>query len=277
MDIDSKRTNSIAKYRLGWKVTEICRSEGISRMTFYRWLGKYNKRGNSGLVKKSTRPRKIHYKLTDDTKGRIIQLRGNNLNEYAIQRVLRKDGTDVGHTTVYKILKDNGLIKQLPSSRKQRAYIRFERKHPNSMWQTDLTSWKRKVLIAYIDDYSRFITGAGTFRHGYARNVLGVFRSAIREYGKPKDVLTDHGSQFYSMKGESSGFDSFCGKKGIRHILCGVGRPTTNGKIERWFGTFKMQVDSFGSVGDYVKYYNYERPHRSLGYITPAERYFEKV
>lgn len=278
MDIDNKRVDALAKYRLGWKITEICGSENISRMTFYRWLNQYNRYGQKGLVKKSTRPKLIHYKITPGIAKTIISMRKKtNANEYAIQSRLNAQGIQISHTTIYKVLKQKGLVNGLSKERKQRTYISYERKHPDSMWQTDLTNWSESVLIAYIDDYSRFVTGFGLFRNGLTVYVIQVFQQAIDAYGKPREVLTDHGSQFYSMKGDESEFDRFCAKHKIKHILGAVGKPTTTGKIERWFGTFKAQIDSFRSVDDYVKYYNYERPHKSLGYSIPAERYFEKM
>jgi len=276
MDIESKRIDALAKYKLGWKVTAICKSEGICRKTFYNWLNQYNRYGQKGLVKKSTKPKTIHYKVTSSMASKIINMRREtNANEYAIQSRLKAQGINISHATIYNVLKRNGLVNGLSKKRKQRTYIRYERKHPNSLWQTDLSNWKEKVLIAYIDDYSRFVTGYGLFNNGFAIHVMQVFQEAIDAYGKPREVLTDHGSQFYSMKGDESEFDRFCAKRDIKHILGSICKPTTTGKIERWFGTFKSQIESFKSVGDYVKYYNYEKPHKSLGYMVPADRYFE--
>jgi putative transposase len=278
MDIDVKRINSLAKYRLGWKVTDICRSEDISRMTFYRWLKLYERQGQRGLVKKSTRPKTIHYKITDDIIEKIIRLRKETgSNEHAIRSFLFQRGIAVGHRTIYEVLKENGLINSLSEARKQRTYIRYEREHPNSLWQGDLTNWNEQVVVAYIDDHSRFVTGYGMFDNGLTVHVMDVLSKAIRSYGKPRQLITDHGTQFYNVHGGESEFDKFCAENQIEHILGSIGKPTTTGKIERWFGTFKAQIDSFRSVDDYVRYYNYERPHKSLGYATPAERYFRKV
>lgn len=277
MDVDRKRVNCIAKQKLGWRIIDICKSEQIGRATFYRWLNDYNRNGYKGLVKKSTRPKTIHCKMTEDVVEMIIRLRKETgSNEHAISSVLRQRGIEAGHTTVYKVLRENGLINCLSGIRKQKTYIRYEREHPNSLWQGDLTNWEESVVIAYIDDHSRFVTGYGLFDNGLSIHVMDVLRQAIGSYGKPRQVITDHGTQFYNVHGGESEFDRFCTEQGIEHILGSIGKPTTTGKIERWFGTFKAQIDSFRSVGDYVKYYNYERPHKSLGFTTPAERYFVK-
>jgi len=274
MDVDQKRTNCITKYELGWSVLEILKSENISKATFYRWLEQFNKHGYRGLIKKSTKPKTIHYKLTANTVNKIIDIRKtNNLNEYGIQHILKQQDLDVGHTTIYNILKDKGLIRSLEEPRKQKTYIRFQRTHPNSLWQTDITNWNEKIVIAYIDDYSRFVTGVGEYTNALTTTVLSVFQTAIDAFGKPKQILTDHGTQYYNVRGGASEFDKFCGNRDIEHILGSIGKPTTTGKIERFFGTFKKQIDGFGSVDEFVKYYNYEKPHRSLEYQTPASLY----
>ena len=60
---------------------------------------------------------------------------------------------------------------------------------------------------------------------------------------------------------------------GIKHSLARVNRPQTNGKVERFFRTYKEEfaTGSFSSFGDFVKHYNEERLHMSLHYKTPKE------
>ena len=101
MEIDKKRVNSLAKHRLGWKVTDICKSESISRKTFYNWLRAYQTLGQKGLVKKSTRPKTIRHKITNDTVESIIDIRNKTgANEYAIESMLRSQGINVSHATI---------------------------------------------------------------------------------------------------------------------------------------------------------------------------------
>ena len=58
---------------------------------------------------------------------------------------------------------------------------------------------------------------------------------------------------------------------GIKHILAAVGKPTTTGKIERWFGTYDREVWRFETLDDFLFYYNQVRPHQSLEYEKPME------
>jgi len=66
----------------------------------------------------------------------------------------------------------------------------------------------------------------------------------------------------------------FCEEQGIKHILGRVHHPQTYGKIERWFGTYKQEFDErFSSLNEFIDYYNIERIHQGIGYITPIEKY----
>ena len=74
---------------------------------------------------------------------------------------------------------------------------------------------------------------------GTSENVIDLVKRTIRKYGKPLQILTDHGSQFYNSRSKlQSDFDSFCKEHDIQHIMGSIGKPTTLGKIERWHRTY---------------------------------------
>jgi len=72
-------------------------------------------------------------------------------------------------------------------------------------------------------------------------------------------------------------FDTYCQQHGIKHILGGIGKPTTQGKIERWFRTYDLEHARFQLHRKFIEYYNYERPHMALNYSRPAQVYFGSV
>jgi putative transposase len=181
----------------------------------------------------------------------------------------------VGHTTINKILRINDLIKP-HKPRKQRTFIRWERAHPNSLWQTDYSIYKRKYITAFIDDHSRFCTAGNVFSEATTQHSLELLNQAIHDYNKPRQILTDHGSQYYSVKGGISEFDKQCNYLGIQHIMSGIGRPTTQGKIERFFQTIKKTMNTIPDIQEAIQYYNYVKPHKSLQYQTPAQVYLKK-
>ena len=101
----------------------------------------------------------------------------------------------------------------------------------------------------------------------------------IAKYGVPHAIITDRGAHFYAnkigkkKKGKCK-FQLILEEMSIQHIVGRAHHPQTNGKIERWFGTYKREFnDRFKSVDEYVHFYNHERPHQRLDYHTPAEAF----
>ena len=79
-------------------------------------------------------------------------------------------------------------------------------------------------------------------------------------------------------------FDRICRENGIEHLLTAPRSPTTTGKIERWHRTlrerflmgkvFASQADAQAQLDEWVRHYNFDRPHDSLDMNTPASRFF---
>ena len=271
-DINKLRQWCIKKKLKGMKVSEICAHARIERSTFYFWWAKYREHGITGLEPMSRKPKTMH-STPGDIVERVIELRKRTgHNEKAIAAEL-----GIGHSTVYRILKAESLLKCIKKPRRKRTYKSWSREHPDSLWQTDLCIYKRKYLATFMDDCSRFVLVIDIFKQGTTQNVLNLFQRAIDQYGKPREVLTDHGTQYYSVRGGTSEFDRFCVDNGIKHILGGIGKPTTLGKIERFHRTFREMYPRFSSLEEFQKCYNFERPHGGIGYAFPADIYLGKV
>ena len=261
----------------GVPVGEICNTAQIPRRTFYDWLRRYRELGIKGFESKSRRPHTIHRTATQ-TVQEVIRIRQETgWCPHKIAGYLRNNGTPLSHMTVYRILRYSGLNRPLQKPRIKRTYRRWQRTRSNSLWQCDLKLVGQRWLITILDDHSRYVTGSQIFNEGTAENVIWLFDQAMREYNKPREVLTDHGTQFWSVRRGESSFDTYCQQHGVKHILGGIGKPTTQGKIERWFRTYDLEHGRFPVHWKFVHYYNYERPHMALDYSTPAEVYFGDV
>lgn len=194
-----------------------------------------------------------------------------------LELVLRNKGFGVSHRKIHQVLLNEGLAKPNINKQKPRKYVRYELPYSNDLWHTDWTycPFTCRQLTAYIDDHSRLIVGYGLFVNSFSDYSIALLRSAIDEYGKPKAVMTDHGSQYFANLGGLSNFQQMLINLNIKHYLAPVNKPRVNGKIERWFQTYKEEYnrDNFNCIKDFVKWYNEERIHLSLGYRTPKEVY----
>lgn len=197
----------------------------------------------------------------------------------------RETGTHIPHNRIHKILKEENLVMELSRKRKNYNWVRYEKERPNELWHTDWTELeykgKRMQLIAFIDDYSRFIVGYGLFDNATTENALFVLRDAIALHGKPEAVMSDKGVQFYmnergGVAPAKNEFQKFLEREGIRQITSKVKHPQSNGKIERFFGTVKQKLQMFGDIHEFMHWYNHVKPHMSLGLYPPITRFTTK-
>jgi putative transposase len=264
----------------GMSVREIGKLIQVPKTTVHRWI-KWSKEGRQ-LTNLPKRPKNRHKKNIE--RSIVEEILGVRVERQwgpdKLRGYLLRKGIDVSQSTIYRLLKKNELNHPLEKPRRRLKYIRWEREKPNDLWQCD---WKyvkelNKWLVAYIDDHSRFILSAGLYDHATAENAIECLLDGIKRYGTlPKEILTDHGTQFYSVRRGESAFDRKLKELGIVHILSGIGKPTTTGKIERFFWTYTLEGCSFNTLEYFIYDYNHIRPHQSLDYATPSERYLKNV
>lgn len=183
----------------------------------------------------------------------------------------------IPHNRIHRILTEAGIAKPIQKKIKRKKWIRYERRHSNSLWHTDFSDAEDgKIVIAYIDDASRKIIGHGKFDNATTDNALLVLNKAIKKHGKPKQVMTDHGAQFCADEEKVYRFRETLKGMGIEHIMAAVKRPQSNGKMERWFGSMDRLYRRFEfDLDKFVECYN-DMPHLSLD-TTPNIAYVKKM
>lgn len=256
-------------------ISDICRNRKVPRRTLYRWIEQYKKDGDSGLIgkKPGREPTEINPKFEKIISNLWHKLKCGSPKMWLVTQDM---GFDVSQRQIQKIYKKNGFKMNRRKRPSQIKFVKYEYPRPNDLWHTDWSDcpFTGKKLIAFIDDHSRYIVHAEYFENATTENTLLAFSNAIQKYGIPKAILTDNGTQFTPARGESGPFTKWCEQKGIKHILGRVHHPQTNGKIERWFGTYKLEYDDrFNCIDDFVKFYNEVRLHQGIAYKRPIERY----
>jgi putative transposase len=183
----------------------------------------------------------------------------------------------VPHNRIHRILTEAGIAKPVGKRVQRKKGVRYERRHSNSLWHTDFSDAEDgKIVIAYIDDASRKIMGYAKLDNATTDNALLVLNKAIKKYGKPKQIMTDHGTQFCADEEKVYRFREALKEMGIEHIMARVKRPQTNGKIERWFGSMDRLYLRFEyDLDRLVECYN-NMPHMSLD-TTPNQAFVDKM
>ena len=108
---------------------------------------------------------------------------------------LKSVGVSIPKGVIHTILRESSEAVEYKNKQKQRKWIRYERKHSNSMWHTDYKQLDDgRWFISYEYDASRFVTGLGVFDEATAEHAMDVLDQAITGHGKPKSILSDRGN-----------------------------------------------------------------------------------
>jgi putative transposase len=193
-----------------------------------------------------------------------------------LEKLIRKASTlIISHNRIHRYLMDRGLARAESSKRKQRKWVRYERKHSMSAghidWHEDPISGLK--ICAVLDDSSRKILAIDEFATINTENSIVVVQRAIQKYGPIcplRELIMDHGSELGAHRRDENGdwdreFKQYLGTHDIRPILARVKHPQTNGKIEKWFDTYKRFRYEFASLDEFIVWYN-NRPHGSLDF-----------
>ena len=213
MGSELRRRRWIVRRKLqGWRSREIATALRIDERTVYRWWRVYRKYGWAGLRVRSHRPHMIH-RTPQPTVELILQLRqARRWGPCRIEGYLRNYAKQitVSHTTIHKILMKAGLNNPIPNPRRVWGKRRFQRPHSNNLWQADFKLTEQdEWMISFLDDHSRFIPGSRIHHNPTTEHAIQLLKESISQYGKPDQILTDRGTQFYPARGGISEFTKF--------------------------------------------------------------------
>mgnify|MGYP001598139523 FL=1 len=269
--LDSKKKIWIIKQKELGKLTdsEIASAQRITRRHVQRLWFNYKEEGLDFLREKpiGRRVDEIPKKIQD----KILNLRHKDYGIRKIECLLKQEDVNISKRKITRILKENNLHIQQPEKGKRYNYIKWERKHSNSLWQTDFC-WISQLdcwLTAWLDDHSRLIASAEYVTEATTDSSLEVFEKGVKKYGLPRETLSDRGTQYYPNLGETCRFLEYMKSLGVKHIYASMKKPTTCVKLERLWKTDNDERWSFNSLKEFVKNYNEERLHMSLDYNTP--------
>ena len=280
----------------GRTVSEVASQWSVSRRTLHRWLGRYEGDGLEGLGERSHRPAHCPHQMPAAIEVVVLEMRRAH-TYWGARRIafeLRRKGLEPApsESAVYRCLVRAAVIDPITRRRRRESWKRWERGGPMELWQMDvvhgflLADGTSAKALTGIDDHSRFCISARLMVRERTQAVCDGFSSAMQTYGVPQQVLTDNGKVFtgrFAQPPVEVLFDRICRENGVDHILTMPRTPTTTGKIERFHRTLRVDFNTRQvfrnlktaqeALDEWVSYYNSQRPHQSLGDLTPASRF----
>ena len=303
-----KRKRRIARFTPEQKrqAVEACLKSGQSMHAFGRlwgvhprvlsgWMKKYRTGGPQALEgRMGRRPGK--QPIPSGLKEQIVSVK-REFPHFGFRRVkaflARFRGIKASDPQIRRVMAEEpGVSEPRRGARrwKKRPLVRrFERSRPGELWQSDITSfnlarYSQKVyLVAFLDDYSRYIV---SWRLGLRQTqefVQEALLEGIQRWGKPLEVLTDQGRQYFAWRGKSD-FQRLLEKQGIRHVVSRTHHPETLGKCERFWETVGQEfwgriqpqelTEAQQRLSHFIAHYNHFRPHQGIQGSVPADRFF---
>lgn len=280
----------------GLRVREAAQAMGVSARTAYKWLGRYHKAGLAGLEDRSSKPSGCPHATSLEQLEQVIALRRERKSYREISQRL-----GLGQSTIARLLRRQGL-NRLASLEPAEPVQRYEYEAAGGLLHLDIKKlgrfWKPghrvraersgcrnegagwEFVHVAVDDHSRLAFSAilpdesGKSACRFLLQTLRYYRSlGIRI----ERVLTDNGACYKSRR-----FRRLCRRLRLKHKRTRPYTPRTNGKAERFIQT-SLREWAYARAYDcseqraqhllpWLHWYNWHRPHASLGYRTPISR-----
>ena len=281
----------IEEHREGFGVGPICRVLRIAPSTYY----------GHKAVERDPDLASARAKRDLSDKSAIKRVFEASRGRYGARKVwhaLRREGRDIARCTVERLMRAlqiQGVVRgkkvittnpdaaqSCPDDKVNRTFVADM---PNQLWVSDFTyvsSWQGMVYVAFvIDVFARRIVGWCVSTSMTTGFVLDALNQAIcqRVPSEAGGLIhhSDRGSQYLSIK-----YTERLAEAGIDTSVGSVGDSYDNALAESIIGLFKAEVINFlgpwKSVSQvewetlkWVDWYNTERLHSAIGYVTPQE------
>ena len=266
-----------------WPISKACRALGVSRPGYYAW----RRRPESARVRDD---RRLAVKVRESFE--------RSRQTYGSPRILADlaaQGEQVSRKRVIRLMAEQGLVARVRRRYKNTTMSdhdqpvapnllarRFEAEVPNQRWVGDTTELRvgesgRIFLAAILDLFARFVVGWALSAVNDRHLVLKALEMALRRRCPDGKLLhhSDRGSPY-----ASEDYQRVLDAHGITCSMSRRGNCHDNAAMESWFSTFKSELgERFESNAeakeksfDYIEvFYNVQRRHSTLGYLTPAE------
>lgn len=299
-DVKLKLALFIRALELG-NVHEACRRMGLGRTFFYKWWKRF-KQGHgkrNALLEKSRRPKTSPKKTPRKIERKIQELQSQNYGALMIHGILKRESIKIAVSTVAHILNERKPVAPEIRRKLNPHNKRYELPIPGMRLQLDVkyvphfVGGIRVYSYVAVDECTRW-RFAHTFTHldhGSTVRFLGMLFQAC-----PFPIFciqTDNGFEFTSKLNPNMPrdyvhpMDEWCNNHGIEHRLIPPGVKEHNGKIERshrideqyfyWRATDKCLKTFNQQQADWMSFYNHQRPHYGLGFMTPMEKLQERI
>ena len=197
----------------------------------------------------------------------VLEREGWSVSRKQVQRIRRKEGLKV-HPKPQRIPRQ-GVSTGLPT----------QATHRNHVWTWDFIfdrtdKGSTLKMLTMLDEYTRQCLAIRVERQIRSGQVLATLWQAMMQYGIPEHIRSDNGTEFIAGK-----IQRWLRVNQIKTLYIEPGSPWQNGYIESFHSRFRDEClnrewllnlrEARVVIEDWRMYYNTERPHSRLGYLSP--------
>jgi transposase InsO family protein len=287
----------------GWSFSAAAEAAEVSERTAAKWVCRYRAEGELGVADRSSAPRRVALRTSDERVEAIAALRR-----------LRLSGAEIAECLSMALSTVSGILSRIGMGRLARVGLeparRYERQRPGELLHIDVKKLGRILRPGHrvtgnrrdrftdargygvagwefvhicVDDATR-LAYVEVLADEQATTAVGFLRRALafyRAHGITAErVMTDNGSAYRSTVHALA-----CRALRVRHIRTRPYRPQTNGKAERFIRTllsgwaygaiYRNSAERNAALAAWIDFYNRRRPHAALGHKPPAARLAE--
>lgn len=272
------RILAIRMLRDGKSTREVSRYLGYAQSTIVKWnKRKHEARKNTREIPtRSSRPHTSPNRTPRVIEGMIVGVRKETKRcSEVVYETLKQRGVDVSLSTVKRVLKRYGCLKERSRWKKRRRYpIRPEVAKQGDLVEFDTIHFvdkynKRSYVYTALDVYSRY--GYAMLSEKSNTHMSIKFLKQVRRYFpfEIKCIQTDNGPEFGKF------FTDNCK---VKHRHNHPRSPNENGHLERFNRTLQEEIPKHDlcifikeDVSEFLRHYNTKRMHMGINFKTPAQ------
>jgi putative transposase len=230
-----------------------------------------------------------YHSIKDPELGLRMRLRelATNRVGYGYRRLhilLGREGWRVNHKRVYRLYRQEGLGMRKRIPRRHVACLKREIRptasRKNECWSMDFVSDQlfdghRIRVLTLVDNHTRESLALHVAARVRGCDVVKVLEKVVAEHGVPETIRVDNGPEFISRD-----LDLWAYWARVKLDFSRPGKPTDNAFVESFNAKLRLEclnehwflsvADAQEKIEQWRKDYNEQRPHSSLGNLTPA-------
>ena len=283
--MDSRHRSEAHGGRLAKVVTPAAKRDAVAHLCKVHEVSQRRACSVLGVDRSSVRYRSVRPDDADLRKAmRDVAGERRRFGYRRVHLMLERQGWHVNQKKIRRIYREERLQVKRRGGRKRALGTRrpmLVPNRPNERWSLDFvsnafTDGRRFRVLAIVDDFSRECLGLVADTSLSGLRVTRELSAIMMRRGRPKTIASDNGTELTSMA-----VLRWCQDTDVGWHYIAPGKPTQNAFVERFIGSLRDELlnetlfttlaDAKAHIAAWKEDYNRNRPHSSLGNLTPDE------